>query len=33
MKEEVGTDILVMGSGTIVQQLAEAGLIDEILLS
>ncbi|WP_029192492.1 dihydrofolate reductase family protein [Paenibacillus harenae] len=29
LKEEDGTDILVMGSGSIVQQLAYAGLIDE----
>ncbi|MGG4048803.1 dihydrofolate reductase family protein [Paenibacillus favisporus] len=31
LKEESGEDILVMGSGSIVQQLAEAGLIDEYL--
>ncbi|MFE5318224.1 dihydrofolate reductase family protein [Paenibacillus sp. NPDC056579] len=31
LKEEDGSDILVMGSGSIVQQLAEAGLIDDYL--
>ncbi len=30
-EEEAGTDILIMGSGSIVQQLAKAGLIDEYL--
>ena len=29
MKKESGKDIVIMGSGTIVSQLAEAGLIDE----
>lgn len=31
LKEETGSDILVMGSGTIVRQLAEEGLIDEYM--
>lgn len=31
LKDEEGTDILIMGSGTIVQQLANEGLIDEYL--
>lgn len=31
LKDEAGTDILIMGSGTIVQQLADEGLIDEFL--
>jgi dihydrofolate reductase len=31
LKQEEGTDILVLGSGTIVQQLAKEGLIDEYL--
>lgn len=31
LKEEDGTDILIMGSGTVVQQLANAGLIDEFV--
>ncbi|XEC92621.1 dihydrofolate reductase family protein [Paenibacillus tarimensis] len=31
LKKETGTDILVLGSGTIVQQLADEGLIDEYL--
>ncbi|HSW77958.1 MAG TPA: dihydrofolate reductase family protein [Candidatus Chromulinivoraceae bacterium] len=31
IKREEGTDILVMGSGTIVQQLANADLIDEYI--
>ncbi|TMV51941.1 dihydrofolate reductase [Paenibacillus mesophilus] len=31
LKEETGSDILVMGSGTIVQQLAEEELIDEYM--
>jgi len=29
MKKEAGKDIVIMGSGTIVSQLAQAGLIDE----
>jgi dihydrofolate reductase len=29
LKEEEGSDILIMGSGTVVQQLTNAGLIDE----
>ncbi|SDJ17848.1 dihydrofolate reductase family protein [Alteribacillus bidgolensis] len=29
LKEEDGSDILIMGSGTVVQQLTKAGLIDE----
>jgi dihydrofolate reductase len=32
LKDEEGSDILIMGSGTIVQQLANEGLIDEYLL-
>lgn len=31
LKGETGSDILVMGSGTIVQQLANEGLIDEFI--
>jgi dihydrofolate reductase len=31
LKDEEGSDILIMGSGTIVQQLANEGLIDEYL--
>jgi dihydrofolate reductase len=31
LKEEEGSDILILGSGTIVQQLANEGLIDEYL--
>jgi dihydrofolate reductase len=31
LKDEGGSDILIMGSGTIVQQLANEGLIDEYL--
>jgi len=31
LKREEGTDILVMGSGTVVQQLANADLIDEYM--
>jgi dihydrofolate reductase len=30
MKKESGQDLVVMGSGTIVSQLAQAGLIDEL---
>jgi dihydrofolate reductase len=29
MKEDAGKDILIFGSGTIVSQLAQEGLIDE----
>lgn len=29
LKREAGTDLVIMGSGTIVSQLAQAGLIDE----
>jgi dihydrofolate reductase len=29
LKQESGPDMVIMGSGTIVSQLAEAGLIDE----
>lgn len=32
LKEEQGTDLVVMGSGTIVSQLAQAGLVDEYQL-
>jgi len=32
LKAEEGTDILILGSGTIVQQLANEGLVDEFLL-
>ncbi|MEO7839963.1 MAG: dihydrofolate reductase family protein, partial [Anaerolineales bacterium] len=31
LKRQKGSDILIMGSGTIVQQLTEAGLIDEYI--
>lgn len=31
LKEDTGSDILVLGSGSIVQQLAEEGLIDEYI--
>lgn len=31
LKDEEGSDMLIMGSGTIVQQLANEGLIDEYL--
>lgn len=31
MKQEPGSDLLVLGSGSIVQQLADAGLIDEYI--
>lgn len=31
LKEDAGSDILVLGSGSIVQQLAEEGLIDEYI--
>jgi dihydrofolate reductase len=30
MKKESGKDMVIMGSGTIVSQLAQAGLIDEL---
>ncbi|MCC4769625.1 dihydrofolate reductase [Methanosarcina sp. DH2] len=33
LKREKGSDILLFGSGTIVQQLADEGLIDEYLLA
>jgi dihydrofolate reductase len=33
LKQEKGSDILIFGSGTIVQQLTDAGLIDEYLLA
>ena len=33
LKQEKGSDILIFGSGTIVQQLASEGLIDEYLLA
>ncbi|MDY9926918.1 dihydrofolate reductase family protein [Methanosarcina sp.] len=33
LKQEKGSDILIFGSGTIVQQLADEGLIDEYLLA
>jgi dihydrofolate reductase len=33
LKKEKGNDIAIFGSGTIVQQLAEAGLIDEYLFT
>ncbi|MEO5887973.1 MAG: dihydrofolate reductase family protein [Anaerolineales bacterium] len=32
LKQEKGSDMLIMGSGTIVQQLANAGLIDDYLV-
>ncbi|KRE43158.1 dihydrofolate reductase family protein [Paenibacillus sp. Soil724D2] len=32
LKEDQGSDITIFGSGTIVQQLANEGLIDEYLL-
>ena len=32
LKTEEGPDILIFGSGTIVQQLADEGLIDEYLI-
>ncbi|CAK4847116.1 unnamed protein product [Aphanomyces euteiches] len=32
LKAEEGTDMLILGSGTIVQQLANEGLVDEFLL-
>ncbi len=32
MKQQPGSDILIFGSGTIVQQLARAGLIDDYLI-
>ncbi len=32
LKQEDGTDIIIFGSGTIVQQLANEGLIDEYLM-
>jgi dihydrofolate reductase len=31
LKQEEGADILVLGSGTIVQQMAQAGLVDEYM--
>ncbi|QYR23593.1 dihydrofolate reductase family protein [Paenibacillus sp. sptzw28] len=31
LKEDAGSDILVLGSGSIIQQLAEEGLIDEFI--
>jgi dihydrofolate reductase len=31
LKNEEGTDILIMGSGTIIRQLADEGLIDEYI--
>lgn len=33
LKESQGTDIAIFGSGTVVQQLANAGLIDEYLIA
>ncbi|WP_394325957.1 dihydrofolate reductase family protein [Methanosarcina horonobensis] len=33
LKQEKGSDILIFGSGTIVQQLTSEGLIDEYLLA
>jgi dihydrofolate reductase len=33
LKQAKGSDILIFGSGTIVQQLTDAGLIDEYLLA
>ena len=33
MKQEPGPDLVILGSGTIVAQLAEAGLIDEFLIA
>ena len=33
LKQETGSDILIFGSGTIVQQLTSEGLIDEYLLA
>lgn len=33
LKQEKGSDILIFGSGTIVQQLASEGLIDEYILA
>ena len=33
LKEEEGSPILIFGSGTIVQQLTDAGLIDEYFLA